>query len=166
MSTIRRYAILLLAALALFGTWGSSATAGDPAYDLSVYREYRAAKRQQVGYLCEIWFATWRPDAVGKTYHSLAGRYAQMEAQLDDSRCSSSLRSLIIKAESTSSAIAELFGQSTMPDIELVLEAAKGGVGLKSSSSATSLRGRRVLELMDELKASEEDVLRELGLSN
>jgi hypothetical protein len=166
MATTQRYVMAPLVALVLWLTWGSTACGSDRAYDQWAYRAYRAAKRDQVGALCEIWFATWRPGEVAKTYRSLADRYAEMETQLDESRCSSSVHVLFMRAERTACEIAEVFGQGTMQDIDVVLPQVKGGGGLRSSSSLTSERGRRVLKLMDDLRAAEEDVIKELGLGN
>jgi hypothetical protein len=74
MSTIRRFAMARHAALVLCLTWCGGALADDRHYDAWVYREYRAAQRQQVGDLCDVWFPTWRPQAVAKTYKVLADR--------------------------------------------------------------------------------------------
>jgi hypothetical protein len=160
MKTTRRLVMTQLFAFVLCWTWGGAALANDRSYNESAYREYRAAKRQQVSDLCDIWWATWRPGTVGKTYVVLAGQYDQ----IDLNRCSPALRKHVKKAERTYTEIGELFGQSTMPDIEAVIVTIKGSGGFKSSSSVTSERGRRVLELMRELSASEEAVIKELGL--
>lgn len=160
MTTVRRLVMTPLVALVVYLMLGSAASADDHYFNESAYREYRAAKRQQVGDLCDIWCATWRPGTVGKTYVVLACQFDQ----IDVSRCSSALRKHVKKAERTCTEIGELFGQSTMPDIEAVLVSIKGAGGFKSSSTVTSERGRRVLELMRDLSASEEAVVRELAL--
>ena len=74
------------------------------------------------------------------------------------------VRKHVKKAERTCTEIGELFGQSTMPDLEAVLVSIKGAGGFRSSSAVTSERGRRVLELMRNLSASEEAVVKELAL--
>ncbi len=165
MISIRRLVMAPFIAIVVCLSFGGVASAGDNYYGDNYYneagwREYRAAKRHQVSDLCDIWFTTWRPSSVGKTYVELAGQYDR----IDLSMCSPSLRKHVKQAERKTTEIAELFGQSTMPDLEAVILSVKGAGGFKSSSKITSERGRRVLELMRELSASEEAVIKELKL--
>lgn len=164
MVSIQRFAMVSLLALVLCLMWGSRVSADDPnrSHNESVYREYRAAKRQQVSDLCEIWFATWRPGKVGKTYIALAEHYAS----IDTSSCSPVLRKHIKKAERICTEIAELFGQGTMSDMEIVLRIVKVRFDSSSSPTVKTERGLRILELMRELSASEEVVVKKLGLED
>jgi hypothetical protein len=160
MISTRRLAVNPLIAFLLCLSLGGTTLADNRYFDESSWRECRAAKRHQVGDLCDTWFATWRSGAVGKTYLVLADHYER----IDLSRCSPALSKHVKKSVRICTEIAELFGQGTMPDIEAVFLTVKRAGGIKSSSSVTSERGRRVLELMRELSASEEAMIKELKL--
>jgi hypothetical protein len=160
MNSLRRPLLALLTALTLCLLACGAARADEREDNELAWREYRSLKREQVAELCDLWFAQYRPGSIGKTYVELAGRYAHM----DLSRCSPALRSHLRKAEKTSTQIGELFGQGTMPDLRAVLTMTRFGAGLESSCAVSSERGLRVLELLRELSASEDAVIRELHL--
>jgi hypothetical protein len=159
MSLFRRVAANAFVFLAFCVLSCAQSLAGDNIHDESAWREYRAAKRQQVSDLCDIWFATYRPNSVGKTYVELASRYDS----IDLSKCSPALRKHIKRAERDCTEIGELFGQGgSLPDISDLLTALKPGGSY--AGSVNSLRGMRILELMGLLSDSERAVSDELKL--
>ena len=147
----------LCTALSMFWLLGGSAWADHREYDLAVWQEYRAAKRQQIRDLCDIWFAEWRPGAVGRTYLDLADQYAN----IDLSRCSPAMRQHILKAERICTEIAELFGQGSFSGIGEVLSQLRSQ---RASGSNHDERGSRILELMRDLAESENEVIKQLSL--
>ena len=131
--------------------------ADDRLYNEEASREYRAAKRQQVGEVLELWLPTWRPGAVGTTYLKLGDRLSS----IDTANCSPRLRMHIKKAECICTKLGEECVLASKSEIVVALT--PFGPALKMDSSSDRTRGS--MNYSGELATSEDVVLQELMLS-
>jgi hypothetical protein len=139
-----RVAVLIAALIC-----GGQASGSERTYDEIAWREYREAKRQQVAELCEIWFPTYRPSTVGKTYVNLAGRVGG----LDVSKCGPLIREHFDKSDIRNTEIAEIYATSGLPNLSELLRLTHGAS--LNDSTAFNERELRILELIREQAESE-----------
>ena len=129
--------------------------ADDRLYNDEAWRQYRASKRQQVGEVLGLWLPTWRPAAVGSTYLALADRLSTV----DTTKCHPRLRMHIKKAECICTKLSEECVLACKSEIAVAITPYGPGVSYSSD------RAQRIHDLLGELAASEDAVLKELMLN-
>jgi hypothetical protein len=154
-------AALLALVLLLAPAW-----AGERHENDRVWQEVRAAKRQQLRELGAIWFPSWRPNTVARTYLDLAERYDA----IDLSGCHPSLRAHVKQCARKAERLSEVLTlKDPGVDLSAVLQVAQKKVPLsmllpKSSKSGEEATKALAMQLLQQWYEAEDQIAKDLRL--